>query len=87
MKALLLNITVFSLLAGSAHAGCGRVETTVGKLKSINTETKTIVIDVSGKEGSLKLTPSTKGADNLTSLEGRKVKALSIHGKLIEIGK
>ena len=87
MKANLLTIAILSQLSIPALAGCGRVETTVGKLKSINAETKTIVIDVGGKEESLKLTPMTKGTDKLTSLEGRKVKALSIHGKLIEIGK
>jgi hypothetical protein len=87
MKVILTTIAALSIAAGSAIAGCGKVETTEGKLKSFNAETKTVVIDVDGTEKSLKLTPSSKGADKLASLEGKKVKALSEHGKITEIGK
>ncbi len=87
MKSILTTIAVLSLAAGSAFAGCGKVDKTEGTLKSFNAESKKVVIEAEGKEVTLTLTPTSKGADKLAKLEGKKVSAQSMHGKITEIGK
>ena len=85
MKALLTTLAAISLAAGSVFAGCGKVDTTEGTLKSFDAEAKTIVVEGAAKP--LTITPSTKGADKVAKLEGKKVKVLSEHGKVTEISK
>lgn len=82
---------IFALLAvlsvGSVYAGCGKIETTEGKLKSFNAETKTAVVEAKGKEKSFTLTPSSKGGAEAEGLVGKKVKVSTSHGKVTEIAK
>lgn len=87
MKVILTTLAVVALAAGSAVAGCGKVETTKGKLKSFDAESKKVVVDVNGTEKTLTLTPSAKGADKAEKLVGKEVTVLSEHGKISEIGK
>ena len=87
MKILLTTLAALSIAAGSSFAGCGKVTTTEGTLKSFNAESKQLVVESEGKEVKLSITPSTKGADKVAKLEGKKVKVLSEHGKATEIGK
>ena len=62
MKYTLTILAVLGLALTSSYAGCGKTETDTGKLKSFDKETKTLVVDVSGKEVKRTLTPSAKGA-------------------------
>ena len=87
MKVILTTLAAISIAAGSAIAGCGKIDKTEGKLKSFNAESKKVVIESEGKEVTLTLTPSSKGADKLAKLEGKKIVAQSTHGKITEIGK
>lgn len=87
MKLIITTLAAVALAAGSAVAGCGKVDTTKGKLKSFDAESKKVVVDVNGTEKSLTLTPSSKGADKADKLVGKEVTVKSEHGKITEIGK
>lgn len=78
MKSILTTLAVLGLSV-SAFAGCGKTETTSGKLKSVNADSKSIVIDAGGKDVTLTLTASVTGADKLV---GKKVTAVSSHKKV-----
>lgn len=81
-----LAIAVLSL--GSAYAGCGKIETTEGKLKSFDPEKKTAVVETKeGKSVKVTLTPTSKGADQVEKLVGKEVKVSASHGKVTEIDK
>lgn len=77
-----LTIAAVLALGTAAQAGCGKIETTEGTLKSFNAESKTL--EVQGKDNkvaSIKLTPETKGADLVAGLVGKAVKVDATHGK------
>jgi len=78
MKSILTTLAIVGLSA-SAFAGCGKTETTSGKLKSVNADSKSIVIDAGGKDVTLTLTAAVTGADKLV---GKKVTAVSSHKKV-----
>ena len=87
MKKFFTLIAIASFSVGSAFAGCGKIETTEGKLKSFNAETKVAVVETKAGEKSFTLTPTSKGGEGAAKLEGKKVKVLTSHGKVTEIGK
>ena len=87
MKSTLTILAVLGLALTSSYAGCGKTETDVGKLKSFDKETKTLVVDVSGKEVKRTLTPSAKGAADVEKLVGKKVTVVSSHSKVESIVK
>jgi hypothetical protein len=87
MKKFFSLIAIVSLTAGSAFAGCGKTETTEGKLKSFNPETKVAVVETKAGEKSFTLTPTSKGGEGAAKLEGKKVKVVTEHNKVTEIGK
>ena len=78
MKSILTTLAVIGLSA-SAFAGCGKTETTSGKLKSVDSDSKSIVIEAGGKDVKLTLTAAVKDADKLL---GKKVTAVSSHKKV-----
>lgn len=88
MKKALATLAIVSLALGSAYAGCGKVVTNEGKLKSFDAATKAVVVEgKDGKEAKLTLTPSAKGADDASKLVGKDVKVDSEHGKITSIAK
>lgn len=87
MKVILTTLAAVAFVAGSAVAGCGKVDTTKGKLKSFDAESKKVVVDVNGTDKSLTLTPTSKGGDKAEKLVGKEVTVKSEHGKITEIGK
>ncbi|SKB01516.1 hypothetical protein SAMN02745166_03392 [Prosthecobacter debontii] len=87
MKKALATLALASLALGSAYAGCGKVVTNEGKLKSFDASTKAVVVVEGGKEVKLTLTPSSKGAEEAEGLVGKKVKVDSEHGKITSIAK
>lgn len=81
MKQLVTILTAIAISAGAAVAGCGKTVTNEGKLSAIDSEKKEISIqEKDGKTVTLKLTPSTTGAD--AGLVGKNVKVVSEHGKV-----
>ncbi len=78
MKSILTTLAVLGLSV-SAFAGCGKTETTSGKLKSIDADSKSIVIESGGKDVKLTLTAAITDADKLV---GKKVTAVSSHKKV-----
>jgi hypothetical protein len=87
MKQILTIIATLSLSLGTSYAGCGKIDTDAGKLKSFDKETKQLVIDVSGKSVTRTLTPSAKGAADVEKLVGKKVTVTSSHGKVESVTK
>ena len=88
MKKLFTLLAIASISAGSAFAGCGKIDTTEGKLKSFDAGTKVAVVETKDKkEVSVQVTPTSKGGEGLDKLVGKKVKVLASHGKVTEIGK
>jgi len=83
MKSILTTLAVIGLSA-SAFAGCDKTETTSGKLKSVDPDSKSIVIESDGKEVKLTLTAAVKDADKLV---GKKVTAVSSHKKVESLKK
>ncbi len=76
-----LTIAAVLALGTAAQAGCGKIETTEGTLKSFNAESKTLEVQGKDKVASIKLTPETKGADLVAGLVGKTVKVDATHGK------
>jgi hypothetical protein len=88
MKKALALLAVSTLALGSAYAGCGKVVTNEGKLKSFDAATKKVVVEgKDGKAATLTLTPTSKGADEAEKLVGKDVKVDSEHGKITNIAK
>lgn len=87
MKYALTILAVLGLALSSSYAGCGKTETDNGKLKSFDKETKTLTVDVSGKEVKRTLTPNAKGAADVEKLVGKKVTVVSSHSKVESITK
>lgn len=81
MKHLLTILAALSLALGTSFAGCGKIDTDKGKLKAVNTEAKTITIDVAGKDVTRKLTPAIK-TDEVQKLVGKDVVVTSSHSKV-----
>jgi hypothetical protein len=85
MKHILTILAALSLALGTSFAGCGKTNTDTGKLKAVNKESKSITIEVAGKEVKRTLTPSSKGAEDLDKLIGKQVTVVSsVHGDKIE---
>jgi len=77
-----LTIAAVIAFGSAAHAGCGKIETTEGTLKSFDKETKTLKVEgKDAKVASITLTPTTKGADLVDGLVGKAVKVDATHGK------
>jgi hypothetical protein len=77
-----LTIAAVIAFGSAAHAGCGKIETTEGTLKSFDKETKTLKVEgKDAKVASITLTPTTKGADLVDGLVGKSVKVDATHGK------
>jgi len=88
MKKALALLAVSTIALGSAYAGCGKVVTNEGKLKSFDAATKKVVVEgKDGKAATLTLTPTSKGADEAEKLVGKDVKVDSEHGKITNIAK
>lgn len=87
MKKFFSLIAIVTFAAGSAFAGCGKIDTTEGKLKSFDASTKVAVVETKAGEKSVTLTPTSKGGEKAEKLVGKNVKVLSSHGKVTEIGK
>jgi hypothetical protein len=87
MKYTIAIIAVLSLALGNTFAGCGKTVTNNGKLKSFDKETKVAVIDEDGKDVKVTLTPSSKGAEDVEKLVGKKVTVVSSHNKVESIKK
>lgn len=87
MKKFFSLIAIVSLSAGSAFAGCGKIDTTEGKLKSFDAATKVAVVETKAGEKSVTLTPTSKGGEKAEKLVGKNVKVQSSHGKVTEIEK
>jgi hypothetical protein len=86
MKQFLSLITLIALSAAPAFAGCGKVVTSEGKLKSFDAGTKTLVVEgKDGKTATITLTPTTKGADSVSGLVGKAVKVESEHNKATSV--
>lgn len=81
---ILASVLAFGVTVGAAHAGCGKKVTNKGTLKSLDADTKTIVVASKGEETKLMLTASTKavGADSVSDMVGKKVKVISEHSKV-----
>lgn len=87
MKKLFILSAALSLTL-NAFAGCGKTETTEGKVKSFDAEKKVLVVQAKGgKDASITLTPTTSGADKAADLVGKKVKVVTSHGKATSIEK
>ena len=87
MKKILSILAIATLSVGSAFAGCGKIETTEGKLKSFDAESKVAVVETKKGEEKFTLTPRSAGADTVADLKGKKVKVSTSHGKVTEISK
>jgi hypothetical protein len=87
MKHILTILAALSLALGTSYAGCGKIDTNKGTLKSFDKEAKSITITEGGKDVKLTLTPTTKGADDLKKLEGKDVVVTSSHKKVESITK
>tara|TARA_R110002049_G_scaffold59851_1_gene161600 strand:- start:124 stop:390 length:267 start_codon:yes stop_codon:yes gene_type:complete len=85
MKSILLIAATVCFISGSAFAGCGKVVTDKGKLKSFDAASKQLVVEAKGKEVTLTLTPGAEGADSLADLVGKKVVVESEHKKVTSV--
>jgi len=83
MKSILTTLAIIAL-AAPAFAGCGKTEETKGKLKSVDADSKSIVITADGKDVKLTLTAAVKDADKLV---GKDVTAVSSHKKVESLKK
>jgi len=90
MKTILSIVAVIALGAGSIFAGCGKTTETTGTLKSFDKDTKTLIVDVKGKESKITLTTKTeikegKKKSKIDDLVGKKVKVIVGHKKAISV--
>lgn len=85
MKTFLTLTAVLSLGSVAAQAGCGKIETTAGKLKAFNAESKTLTVEAGGKDVQITLTPETKGADQVAGLVGKNVTVDASHKKATSV--
>ena len=85
MKNICAILSIAALSLGSAYAGCGKIDTAEGKLKSFDKATKTAVVETSAGDKSVTMTPTSKGGDKAAKLVGKAVKVSSSHGKVTEI--
>ncbi|MEY5026013.1 MAG: hypothetical protein RLZZ244_1541 [Verrucomicrobiota bacterium] len=81
MKKILSLLTALVVGSVAAHAGCGKVVTTEGTLKSFDKDSKVLQVESGAKTVSITLTPSTKGADLVAGLVGKAVKVDAEHNK------
>ncbi|RFC45610.1 MAG: hypothetical protein DVB28_000463 [Verrucomicrobia bacterium] len=81
MKQLLSLAIAIALSSVAAQAGCGKVETTEGTLKSFDKESKTLKVEGKDKLVTVTLTPTTKGADLVAGLVGKAIKVDAEHNK------
>ena len=85
-------LAIVALSAGSAYAGCGKKDATVGELESYDASTKALTISVtqtsqnSQKDKSVKLTltpdSKTMGGREIEELVGQQLSVVSEHGKV-----
>ena len=90
MKTILSIVAVVALGAGSIFAGCGKTTETKGTLKSFDKDTKTLVIDVKGKESKIAVTTKTeykkgKKKSEVADLVGKKVTVIVGHKKAVSV--
>lgn len=86
MKSILSLALALAFGTVAAQAGCGKIETTEGTLKSFDKETKTLKVE--GKDAkvvSITLTPTTKGADKVADMVGKSVSVAATHNKATEV--
>ena len=69
------------MMAGSAHAGCGKKVTNTGTLTKYDAAKKTIVVKEGDKMVSLRLTPQSK-VDGIKGMLNKKVTVTSEHKKV-----
>jgi hypothetical protein len=82
MKKLLSLAVVLSFASVAAQAGCGKIETTEGTLKSFDKESKTLMVEAKdAKVVKITLTPTTKGAEHVADLVGKGIKVDAEHNK------
>ncbi len=81
MKKFLALAAVLAIGSSAAHAGCGKVETSEGTLKSFDKEKKALTVETKAKTVTVTLTPTTKGADLVEGLVGKAVKVDAEHNK------
>ncbi len=87
MKFILSMVLVlslgFSVASGTVFAGCGKKVTNKGTLKSVDSDTKVIVVASKGEETKLTLTPGTKAKGaKLADMVGKYVTIISEHKKV-----
>ncbi len=86
-KIIIAAVTAISI-SGNAEAGCGKKQTDAGTLSSFDNDTKTLVVEVDGKDVTLTATWKTEAqetggkATNFCPLVGKKVKVASEHKKV-----
>ncbi len=86
MKKILLIAATVCFAAGSSFAGCGKVDTAKGELKSFDAGSKKLVIEAKGgREVTLTLAPGAEGADGVADLVGKKVVVESSHKKVTSV--
>jgi hypothetical protein len=83
MKNICAILTIAALSIGSAYAGCGKIDTAEGKVKSFDKDTKTLVVTTKAGAKKVTLTPTSKGSE--LAVVGKKVTVSSSHGKVTEI--
>jgi hypothetical protein len=82
MKKLLSIVTIVVLSAAASFAACGKKVTDAGTLKSIDADSKQVVIETAdGKTVKRTLTPETK----TTAKDGAAAKAEDLVGKAVSV--
>lgn len=85
MKKFLGIIAAVMIGAGSVYAGCGKKVTDEGKVTSYDADAKTLTVEGAKKPFKIQATTTVKDAEGneveISSLEGKKVKVVSEHGK------
>ena len=98
MKYIITILTVLTLAAGSAWAGCGKKMSSIGKLESWDAETKKITIaimqssnpkELQSKSAKLTMTPDSSivhagkvDSVNIADVVGKNISVVSEHGKI-----
>lgn len=82
MKKTITILSALALSAGLSYAGCGKVDTTSGKITSYDAEKKIIVVEAEGgAKTTLTVTPTSKYAGK----DGKDVKIEDLQGKTVKV--
>lgn len=82
MKKALTILSVLALATGLSYAGCGKVDTTSGKVTKYDAEKKVLTIEAEGgAKTELTVTPTSKYSDK----EGKEIKVEDLEGKSVKV--